>query len=91
MFEKLLLSLPAVKVIAADGKFVTIDLSVNNVALPTAATADEFEDFIENYLTERRASVAFGGYNEERNLYQSEDRKVYHPAFGQGRDQWPSA
>lgn len=73
MFEKLLLSLPSVKVIAADGRYVPIDLSVNNAALPTAATADEFEEFIENYLAENKASVAYGGYNEERNLYQRSD------------------
>jgi hypothetical protein len=32
-----------------------------------------FENYIENYLT-YNAKVAYGGYNEERNLYQ---RKLF--------------
>lgn len=39
----------------------TMDLDLTN--------AEEFEDFIEDYLSKNKAKVAFGGYLEKRNLY----------------------
>jgi murein DD-endopeptidase MepM/ murein hydrolase activator NlpD len=69
MLEKMLQSLPAAKVIGADGLYVEIDLSVNNNELPDVENAAGFEDFINRYLGTRNAAVAFGGYNEQRNLY----------------------
>jgi murein DD-endopeptidase MepM/ murein hydrolase activator NlpD len=86
MLENLLKSLPAVKVVNADGKYISLDLSVENKDLPEAKTAGEFEEFIENYLKENDAVVAYGGYNEERNLYKrseifndsdSEERNIH--------------
>lgn len=52
-------------------KYTRLDLSVNNPALKTATltNAAEFEAFIESKLAENDAKVAYGGYNEERNLY----------------------
>jgi murein DD-endopeptidase MepM/ murein hydrolase activator NlpD len=69
MLEKMLQSLPTAKVIGADGLYVEIDLSVNNNELPDVENAAGFEDFINRYLGTRNAAVAFGGYNEQRNLY----------------------
>lgn len=52
-------------------KYVAIDLSDKNPDLSKdlLANATAFENYIENYLTKNEASVAFGGYNEIRNLY----------------------
>ncbi|HEX8576961.1 MAG TPA: peptidoglycan DD-metalloendopeptidase family protein [Flavobacterium sp.] len=67
-------SIQGVKVI--DGnisvkEYMAIDLSVSNEDLyrHTLETADDFEAYIDNYLAGHNAKVAFGGYNEERNLY----------------------
>lgn len=69
MLEKLLLSLPATSVIDIDGPYAVIDLSVKNKRLPATATAKEFEDFIDDWLSTHGARAAYGGYCEERNLY----------------------
>jgi hypothetical protein len=52
-------------------KYVALDLSVLNHNLSKESLADSagFENYIENYLTSHNAKVAYGGYNEERNLY----------------------
>jgi len=51
--------------------YVAIDLSASHTdALDLDLTdAEKFEAFIENYLAENKAKVAFGGYLETRNLY----------------------
>lgn len=53
--------------------YVPIDLSVFNKALLAIDVADAgiFENYIESHLAAHQAKVAFGGYNEQRNLYQS--------------------
>lgn len=51
--------------------YVAIDLSIVNTSL-SAVNSDnavEFEHYIDNYLKANKAKVAFGGYNEVRNLY----------------------
>ncbi|SDJ79307.1 Peptidase family M23 [Flavobacterium noncentrifugens] len=64
-------SFPAVKVIdsgIADQKYVHLDLA-KNTGFQNFKNASEFESAIEKYLSENDADVAFGGYNEVRNLY----------------------
>jgi murein DD-endopeptidase MepM/ murein hydrolase activator NlpD len=73
-FETLLKSIQNVKVIdeSIDSKdYIPLDLSTFNVELSKLdlGNAIEFENYIENYLAANQAHIAFGGYNEERNLY----------------------
>jgi murein DD-endopeptidase MepM/ murein hydrolase activator NlpD len=63
------------KVIAKDidyADYVALDLSVTNehLANQKLATAKDYEDYIQKYLDQHRAKIAFGGYIEHRNLYQ---------------------
>ena len=57
-------------------KFVPIDLSVSNLDLKNhpIASSENWENYINLYLQENKADVAYGGYLEERNLY---DRSAY--------------
>ena len=64
-----------VKVIDSDidySEYSAIDLSSNNSELEKIdlTNAAAFEDYIENYLSKNKAKIAFGGYQEIRNLYQ---------------------
>lgn len=73
-FEKFLNQLENVKVIEpiiSYDNYVTIDLSDKNQDLNKELLADakKFEIYIEDYLQKNNAFVAFGGYNEVRNLY----------------------
>jgi murein DD-endopeptidase MepM/ murein hydrolase activator NlpD len=94
MLEKMLQSLPVAKVIGREGLFAEIDLSVDNNGLPNTENAGGFEDFIDSYLYKHNAVVAFGGYNEQRNLYKrseifngnSEERNIHI-----GMDLWTKA
>lgn len=70
MLENLFKNLPPVKVIDTNGKYVSLDLSAQNSQIPKTETAEEFEQFIDNYLAENKAAAAYGGYNEQRNIYQ---------------------
>ena len=52
--------------------FVHIDLSetskvIREMPIPSA---NAVKDFIESYIASKNAKVAYGGYNEKRNLYQ---------------------
>ncbi|MBF6640635.1 peptidoglycan DD-metalloendopeptidase family protein [Flavobacterium sp. J49] len=63
------------KVISNDiayADYVSLDLSVTNenLAAEKLATAKDYENYIQNYLENHQAQIAFGGYNEIRNLYQ---------------------
>lgn len=63
------------KVISKDipyADYVALDLSVTNANLATQklATAKDYEYYIQNYLENHQAKIAFGGYSEHRNLYQ---------------------
>jgi len=77
MFDilKILQNTNDVKVIDADidySDYVFVDLSIKNPNLSKidVTKAAVFETYIENYLSENNAKVAFGGYLEIRNLYQ---------------------
>lgn len=70
----LLKSIGNVKVIDASidySEYVVIDLSHTNLEFEKfdLTNASIFHDFIEHYLQEKNAKVAFGGYIETRNLY----------------------
>lgn len=72
---QLLQSLTNVKVIDSDidySDYVPIDLSANNRELAKIdfTNAADFEVYVENYLSEKNAKVAYGGYQEIRNIYQ---------------------
>lgn len=72
--ETLFRNIQNVKVIDASislTEYTPLDLSVSNLDLSKRAieNASDFEKYIESILTKNNAKVAFGGYNEERNLY----------------------
>jgi murein DD-endopeptidase MepM/ murein hydrolase activator NlpD len=64
-----------IKVIAPEvtyQDYVALDLSAPTTDLLNLPLTDAqaFEDFVENHLDKSNAKVAFGGYLEQRNLYQ---------------------
>jgi murein DD-endopeptidase MepM/ murein hydrolase activator NlpD len=70
----LLENLKDVKVIDSSidySDYVAIDLSATNEELFKLNSTDAvvFENFIEDYLAKNNAKIAFGGYQEIRNLY----------------------
>ncbi|MCI4442643.1 MAG: peptidoglycan DD-metalloendopeptidase family protein [Lentimicrobium sp.] len=96
-FENLFLQLENIKVIDNTipySQYSPIDLSISNeelLKINMENTAD-FENYIENHLQKNNAKVAFGGYNEERNLYNqnahfNEDKRNIHI----GMDLWIKA
>jgi murein DD-endopeptidase MepM/ murein hydrolase activator NlpD len=52
--------------------YIPLDLSITNFELKTIniSSSNELETFVFDYLKRNKARVAFGGYNEERNIYQ---------------------
>ena len=80
-----------VKVIDAQidyNQYTPLDLSITNEAFKklNIDSSKDFEAYIENYLNEKKAKVAFGGYKEVRNLYKrskifnslsSEERNIH--------------
>jgi murein DD-endopeptidase MepM/ murein hydrolase activator NlpD len=54
-----------------NAQYTPIDLSVTNSELTVIdiKNPEVFETFVENHLRKNKAKVAFGGYNETRNLY----------------------
>jgi len=52
-------------------QYTPIDLSISNSELSQIDLKNpkDFETFIENHLLKNKAKVAYGGYNEIRNLY----------------------
>ena len=74
--ENLFSPLENIKVIESAipySKYTPIDLSVSNEDLSTLdmGNAEDFENYVDNILKKNEAKVAFGGYNEVRNLYKS--------------------
>jgi murein DD-endopeptidase MepM/ murein hydrolase activator NlpD len=64
-----------VKVIAKEidySDYIALNLSVTNENLVNQklATAKDYEKYIQQYLDQHQAKIAFGGYIEHRNLYQ---------------------
>ncbi|MNF26258.1 hypothetical protein D3C84_68880 [compost metagenome] len=98
--EKLLKSIPNVNVIDNSipyDQYIPLDLSVSNKALSGLAldNAFDFENFIEKNLAENHSKVAYGGYNEERNLYKRSsvfnDNKTEERNIHIGLDLWIKA
>jgi hypothetical protein len=74
--ETLFLKLESLKVIDDSipySKYIPLNISISNTELSKIDMSDSkvFEIFVENHLQKNNAKVAFGGYNEERNLYKS--------------------
>lgn len=72
---KILSEIESAKVISATidyADYVPLDLSVTNINLSNQKleTAKDYEHYIQEYLDNHRAKIAFGGYREHRNLYQ---------------------
>ncbi|RZJ31268.1 MAG: peptidase M23 [Flavobacterium sp.] len=73
MLDDFFKNLPPAQVLAVDGKYVPIDLSADNELIAELKTSKDFEDYIGEFLRQKKAVVAFGGYNERRNLYRRSD------------------
>jgi murein DD-endopeptidase MepM/ murein hydrolase activator NlpD len=72
--ETLILDLKDIKVIDSSipySQYTPLDLSIENIELTQmdVTNASNFETFIESHLDKNNAKVAYGGYNEIRNLY----------------------
>lgn len=100
VLETILRNLQNVKVIDESidySQYIPLDLSITNDVLAKEEIADSshFEKYIENYLTENNAKVAFGGYNEIRNLYKRStvfnDPKTEERNIHIGLDLWIKA
>jgi len=72
--ETFFLDLKDIKVIDSKipySRYTPLDLSASNLELNALNLTDstQFEEYINNLLTKNNAKVAYGGYNEIRNLY----------------------
>jgi murein DD-endopeptidase MepM/ murein hydrolase activator NlpD len=98
--ENLFLQFENVKVLDSSipySQYTPVDLSISNLDLSQIdmKSSKDFDIYIENHLQQNHAKVAFGGYNEERNLYkqtslfndeQSDERNIHI-----GMDLWIKA
>ncbi len=100
VLETILRNLQNVKVIDESidySQYIPLDLSITNDVLAKEEIADSshFEKYIENYLAKNNAKVAFGGYNEIRNLYKRStvfnDPKTEEHNIHIGLDLWIKA
>ena len=77
--------------------YVPLDLSIENDVFSKQKidNSNDFEKFIESYLSENDAKVAYGGYNEIRSLYQRSeifnDSKTEERNIHIGLDLWIKA
>nr|WP_314897064.1 peptidoglycan DD-metalloendopeptidase family protein [uncultured Flavobacterium sp.] len=95
--ETILKNIQNVKVIddSIDYKsYIPLDLSTLTIELSKLDVSNsiDFEKYIENYLMASKTQVAFGGYNEERNLYKRSavfnDTKTEERNIHIGLDLW---
>ncbi len=100
LFEQLLYQIKDVNVIDESislNQYVPLDLSVSNskLAEESLGNATDFEEYIERFLSQNHAKVAFGGYNEERNLYKRstifKDEAIEERNMHIGLDLWIKA
>lgn len=89
--ETLFLDLKDIRVIDSSipySRYFPVDLSENNPEINKLIFFDAiaFEEYIENFLKNNNAEIAYGGYNEVRNLYKrstvfnssnSEERNIH--------------
>lgn len=97
VLETILQNIKNVKVIDEKinyDQYIPLDLSLTNKTISTQNidNAIDFEHYIEHYLAENNAKVAFGGYNEIRNLYKRSeifnDSKTEERNIHIGLDLW---
>lgn len=99
ILEEFLSTQKAIKVLhePENGTYTHLDLSVANEDLSAeiCSNSDTLGAFINKYLAERNANLAYGGYNEERAIYrrseifndnQSDERNIHI-----GLDLWAPA
>lgn len=97
LFKKVTSQIKVIDSSIAYTDYLAIDLSETNTELSKINTSDanEFEKYIENYLSKNKAKVAFGGYCEIRTIYKrstvfndnlSEERNIHF-----GLDLWIKA
>jgi murein DD-endopeptidase MepM/ murein hydrolase activator NlpD len=95
--ETLLIKLTDIKVIDSSisySDYTPIDLSISNLELAQIDISNpkNFEGYVENYLKNKNAKIAFGGYNEIRNLYKQStlfnDRQADERNIHIGMDIW---
>ena len=100
VLETILRNIQNIKVIDESidySQYIPLDLSITNDVLAKEEIADSshFEKYIENYLAKNNAKVAFGGYNEIRNLYKRStvfnDPKTEERNIHIGLDLWIKA
>ena len=98
--ETILSNIQNVKVIDESidySQYIPLNLSSTNEVLAKIeiTNSTHFEKFIEDYLAENNAKVAFGGYNEIRNLYKRStafnDHKTEERNIHIGLDLWIKA
>ena len=87
--ETLLKTYSASKVIDATinhNEYVAVNLSASNEMLSKINTdqTQHFENYIKNYVVLHNAKVAYGGYNEERNLYKRSG--IFNPTEAEERN-----
>jgi murein DD-endopeptidase MepM/ murein hydrolase activator NlpD len=87
--ENLFLELKDIKVIDKSipySQYTPLDLSVSNTELlqMDLKNPKDFEKFIENHLHKNNSKVAYGGYNEKRNLY--DDRSLFDDVQSEKRN-----
>lgn len=89
--EAIFLDLNDIKVIDSSipySQYFPLDLSAGNAELYplNLSDANAFEEYIEKHLIKNKATIAYGGYNEVRNLYKrstafndfnSEERNIH--------------
>lgn len=100
LFEQILASQTSVFVIDSSisiTSYVPIDLSISNKTLAdlNLNSASDYENYIQLYLLQNQAKVAYGGYMEHRNLYQRStifnDAETEERTIHIGLDLWTKA
>lgn len=87
--------IPAIKVLAANGSYAVIDLSAANPALTEVKNVEQYQKYIDDFLIKNSATVAYGGYNERRSLY--DDAELFNDGDSEprnihlGTDLWAKA
>ncbi|MEO6347534.1 MAG: peptidoglycan DD-metalloendopeptidase family protein [Aquaticitalea sp.] len=56
-------------------QYIPLDLSISNQALQNVelSLSSSLENFVNNHISQQNGSVAYGGYNETRNIYRRSD------------------
>lgn len=98
-FENFLLQLPKVSVLKTSfdtDKYVLLDLSIQNSELQTFDIHDIafFERYWKKIVSDKNGNIAYGGYFEQRNLYQRSklfEKNIEKRDIHVGLDLWADA